>query len=323
MHSRLIKIYEDGASEITIFIHGYKAVKSATELAALRLQILAAKPSGTVYLLFWKSGRWGELKSLLFPYSIFGSTGAGMAVSLTAHSVRSYIKYRDRADSIGLNHMAKKISRLPNASKYPVTLVGHSLGARLIMRFLSRYSGKSIKQAILMGAALPRTDVSWARASHVVRGNIHNLFSASDKVLRYLASPLEAMAPMAGNESVRGLYKNVTNHHLRGLGHTDYWPNLEACLDLVNPNRTKGYGSGECTCPYCETELTNMVPGEWECAACNLDFEVDQAGDIYFSEQIVGCAHCEEGEIIIANQGDAAHTWVCSACKRESVLVSG
>lgn len=56
--AELAPIFLGPEAEINIFIHGYRAVSGKDQFQKLARYILAAKPPGKVYLLFWKSGDW-------------------------------------------------------------------------------------------------------------------------------------------------------------------------------------------------------------------------------------------------------------------------
>ena len=56
---------------------------------------------------------------------------------------------------------AFEIAMMPPEARTNLTLVGHSLGGRITARVLARLAenGLKVKQAILMGAAIPATDM--------------------------------------------------------------------------------------------------------------------------------------------------------------------
>ena len=70
------------------------------------------------------------------------------------------------------------------------TLVGHSLGARVIyytLQALATRSDAKIQDVILLGAAVGRDDdAGWKAAQRAIKGSIYNCYSSNDGVLRYL-----------------------------------------------------------------------------------------------------------------------------------------
>jgi len=86
--------------------------------------------------------------------------------------------------------LAEAISRT-TGQKF--TLVGHSLGARVIYYALEALSTKDtlfVDNVILLGGAIGRKDKEgWERAANAVSGKIYNCFSKQDKILRLLQNP--------------------------------------------------------------------------------------------------------------------------------------
>ena len=91
-----------------------------------------------------------------------------------------------RAAQAGVQ-LAEAISRTSGNS---FTLVGHSLGCRVIYYALEALSSKDRKyvaNVVLLGGAVGRNDpVGWSRASTAVAGRIINCYSSKDKILEYL-----------------------------------------------------------------------------------------------------------------------------------------
>ena len=71
--AKLTKIYEGTEKEINIFIHGFHAINSLEGFYKLSNRILKAKPRGSVYLLFWKSGEWSAPRILGAILTLFSS----------------------------------------------------------------------------------------------------------------------------------------------------------------------------------------------------------------------------------------------------------
>lgn len=71
----------------------------------------------------------------------------------------------------------------------PVTLLGHSLGARaahFALRAAAQDAGYRFQDAVLLGGAHPRHDPGWAEAARGARGKIYNVHHPGDRVLMYL-----------------------------------------------------------------------------------------------------------------------------------------
>lgn len=66
----------------------------------------------------------------------------------------------------------------------PVTLVGHSLGCRVIYYAL-RHTKCAVDDVILLGGAVGNQSQDWENAARMVNGRIYNCHSMHDDVLKY------------------------------------------------------------------------------------------------------------------------------------------
>ena len=84
--------------------------------------------------------------------------------------------------------IAFEIAVMPEVKRRQLTLIGHSLGARMIIRALALLAEQQlqIKQAILMGAALPADDPDLAKVGKGSRLPIWAICNPKDVVLRYI-----------------------------------------------------------------------------------------------------------------------------------------
>lgn len=84
--------------------------------------------------------------------------------------------------------LAFEIAVMSEAQRRQLTLIGHSLGARMIIRALALLAEQQlqIKQAILMGAALPADDPDFARIGKGCQLPILAICNPKDVVLRYI-----------------------------------------------------------------------------------------------------------------------------------------
>ncbi|XP_046621386.1 transmembrane and coiled-coil domain-containing protein 4-like isoform X1 [Neodiprion virginianus] len=125
--------------------------------------------------------------------------------------------------------------------KRPVTLVGFSLGARVIYYCLREMAeiggGKGIVQdAILLGAPVTNNKTEWEKCSTVVAGRFVNGYCSSDWLLRFLYRTLSM------NSGVAGLFpincKKVINVDLSSIvaGHSEYPEKLPELLNFVGLN---------------------------------------------------------------------------------------
>lgn len=90
---------------------------------------------------------------------------------------------------------AFELAMMPKEKREEVTLMGHSLGGRMVARVLARLSehGLKVRQAVLMGAALPSDDPDLAKMGRATVLPVLAVCNPDDIVLRYVYA-------MAGGE---------------------------------------------------------------------------------------------------------------------------
>ena len=84
--------------------------------------------------------------------------------------------------------LAREIERMPESVRTNVTLVGHSLGARIVVRTLANLAGKGMKvrQGILLGAAIRNDDPDLQRIGGASVLPVLNLRNPNDVTLKYI-----------------------------------------------------------------------------------------------------------------------------------------
>lgn len=130
--------------------------------------------------------------------------------AITAASTNPWHSAMLNAEKTGVL-LAEAISRTEGQT---FTLIGHSLGARVIFFALMALATKEqrfIEKAILMGGAVGCEErASWLDASSAVKGTLYNCYSSNDDTLRFLyrtanaglSSPAGLGAAATGAENV-------------------------------------------------------------------------------------------------------------------------
>merc|ERR1712072_1342618 len=109
----------------------------------------------------------------------------------------------------------------------PVTLVGYSLGAKVIFTCLQRLAERKafglVESAILIGAPTPSTAADWRMVRSVVSGRVVNVFSVKDYILAFLYRSSSIQLGVAGLQPVENV-KGVENVDVSDMvtGHTAY-----------------------------------------------------------------------------------------------------
>uniref|UniRef100_A0A914D6B5 Transmembrane and coiled-coil domain-containing protein 4 n=2 Tax=Acrobeloides nanus TaxID=290746 RepID=A0A914D6B5_9BILA len=125
--------------------------------------------------------------------------------------------------------------------KRPITLIGFSLGARVIYHCLMTMSQRSdcvgiIEDVVLLGAPVSASPKQWKQIAKVVGGRIINGYCNSDWLLRFLYRTMSVQASIAGTGPVDNKdEKKIVNFNLSHIvkGHLDYSKKLMEVLDSV------------------------------------------------------------------------------------------
>ena len=124
-------------------------------------------------------------------------------------------------------------------SNLEITLMGHSLGARVIFNTLFQLlnSKTKVDNIILLGGAANNDKVNWSDVSHAVSKNIYNFYSKKDMVLKNLYQLTMLDTPIGLSKikifKIKEL-KSVKIHNINVssiiTGHNEYKPKLEELL---------------------------------------------------------------------------------------------
>ncbi|EHK98298.1 putative Uncharacterized membrane protein C6F6.13c [Glarea lozoyensis 74030] len=130
----------------------------------------------------------------------------------------------NRADKAGLVLADALINKAQG--ERPVTLIGYSVGARLIysclMSLAERRAFGLVENVILMGAPCPSDDAPWRAMRSVVAGRLINVYSENDYILGFLYRTFNIQYGVAGLqeiEQVKGIeninVSDMVSGHLR------------------------------------------------------------------------------------------------------------
>jgi hypothetical protein len=113
---------------------------------------------------------------------------------------------KSRADKAGLVLADAIINKVQG--ERPVTLIGYSMGARLIysclMSLAERRAFGLVESAVLIGAPAPSDASVWRAIRSVVSGRLVNVYSEKDYVLAFLYRTSSIQFGVAGLEAVDG-----------------------------------------------------------------------------------------------------------------------
>ena len=325
--AKLEPIHCGPEKEINIFIHGYSAVTKPEEFEALAANILSGRPRGHVYVLYWKSGNWkrsalvqAAARAIKFGKKVMEAVIVGKPVVALAILLKDVLilytvgyvifrRYQRRAEDLG-EVLGRRIGGLKNARNWPVNLIGHSLGARMIHYYLAsgNLGGARIQDVVLLGGAADLDDDDWAECAESIEGRILNIWSGSDVVLASLPETKKRV----GRHPIEGV-SDVDNSEARGFGHTHYWPNLEALLW----NFWEGYHPatlplvGECPYQCSDALLYSWGASEIQCPSCQGLIHVKEDGFWAHDDQYLVRCPCGVSSFVALEIGEEGE---CDEC---------
>lgn len=158
-------------------------------------------------------------------------------ISYMANLDNAWLVVAERARQAG-QCLAHVLADRHAVGQRPVTLIGHSMGARAIfyclMELYSMGEFNVVDDVVLMGTPVSRKTAEWQRARAVVSGRLVNCFWRHDWVLAFCYRYLEWGITVAGLRAVDA--PGVENVTLSGIGlvqHGDYMTRLQDILAMV------------------------------------------------------------------------------------------
>ncbi|CAB3404692.1 unnamed protein product [Caenorhabditis bovis] len=144
-----------------------------------------------------------------------------------------------RATEVGEQLAEVLLSR--SHGKRPISLIGFSLGARVIFHCLLTLSKRSesvgiIEDVILLGAPVTASPKEWAKVCSVVGGRVINGYCQTDWLLRFLYRTMSVQFRIAGTGPIDNKKnKKICNYNLSHIvkGHLDYSKRLTEVLEAV------------------------------------------------------------------------------------------
>ncbi|KAI4252070.1 MAG: hypothetical protein LQ352_004493 [Teloschistes flavicans] len=198
----------------------------SSEVFALRYELESLMNLGNSIQAMVSSAAWGYAKSELIKHTIFAELSAALwplallKVSRVVDNPFSIAKSRsDKAGELLADALINKAQ-----GERPVTLVGYSLGARVIysclMALAKRKALGLVESVALIGAPCPSTTSDWRVMRSVVASRLINVYSSNDYVLGFLyrtssiqygVAGLQPIPSLAGVENV-DVSESVSGH---------------------------------------------------------------------------------------------------------------
>ena len=225
------------STEANIFIHGYSAGHNLQDRLEMSRSIPPEMHDQLNIMAFWPSShimRFGGISKKVFTAAARLHFAVG-AASVAADRAFHFYQIRSRANEMGgllieqlWDYMQQQYPKVTR-----INLIGHSLGARVVVKALTSEHWQRSNKHLQIGDVLLMAGAVEASASDLyvllgrIEGALINAYSEEDKIL--LLNIDETCIGRAGLVPLANA-PHVRNVHMQGFGHTDYWPNLREVM---------------------------------------------------------------------------------------------
>ena len=183
-----------------------------SEVFGLRWELEALMKLGHSIDAMVSSAAWGYAKSEIIQRTIFAQLASATMWPVALIQVGRVVDNpfsiaKVRADKAGEVLADALINRAQG--ERPVTLLGYSLGARVIFACLKSLAHRRafglVESAILIGAPTPAATADWRILRSVVSGRLVNVHSTNDYILGFLYRTSSVQYGVAGLEKIEGI----------------------------------------------------------------------------------------------------------------------
>lgn len=194
------------------FVVPWKVIGADAEVFGLRWETESLMTLGNSISALVTSAAWSvagrEVLSRTFFSAIMSAVMLPLGLMKVARVVDNpFSVAKSRADKAGEVLADALINKVQG--ERPVTLIGYSLGSRLIFSCLQSLARRGayglVESVILMGSPTPSDSEYWRRVRSVVHGRVVNVFSENDSVLAFLYRTSSLQLGVAGLQRVEGV----------------------------------------------------------------------------------------------------------------------
>lgn len=237
---------ESKGDTMNIFIHGYSAAFNDSEKDKLKQYVASLDVSNTNVFAFWPSG---SIYDGLFDshgvLAIFKLSPYVLLTHLVAGQVENFKKIENHISHIKYEFfiLLKRFLSENNGQYKTINVYSHSLGARLIIESIigleTEYTDIGINHLVFMAGARDLSEKECEKVLDVISGNIYNIYSSNDYVLK-IKPDLEQCIGIHKINSSEKCQCRVHNYPFNALGHTDYWTNIKEIIKYLDFDNTSG-----------------------------------------------------------------------------------
>ena len=189
----------------------WRVIGRNAEVFALRWELEALMNLGNSLDAMVGSAAWGYASSEIVQRTIFAELASALWPVSLLHVARvvdnPFSVAKARADKAG-EVLADALINKAQGER-PVTLIGYSLGARVIYACLTSLARRRafglIESVVLIGAPTPSTTADWRVLRSVVASRLVNVYSANDYILGFLYRTSSIQYGVAGLQKVEGI----------------------------------------------------------------------------------------------------------------------
>lgn len=189
----------------------WRVVGKGAEVFALRWELEALMNLGNAITAMVSSTAWGYAKSEVIKRTIFAEMMGALwplgllKISRVVDNPFSVAKHRaDKAGEVLADALINKAQ-----GERPVSLIGYSLGARVIYSCLTilarRRAFGLVESVVMIGSPTPSTTADWRIMRSVVSGRLINVYSENDYILGFLYRTSSIQLGVAGLQKIEGI----------------------------------------------------------------------------------------------------------------------
>ncbi|CAL5868900.1 uncharacterized protein PFLUO_LOCUS3127 [Penicillium psychrofluorescens] len=194
------------------FVVPWQVVGADSEVFGLRWEMEPLMKLGNAIRALVTSAAWSVAGREVLAHTIFAGIMSAVMLPLGLLKIAGVVDNpfsvaKARADKAGEVLADALINKVQG--ERPVTLIGYSLGSRLIFSCLQSLERRGayglVESAIFMGSPTPSNTDNWLRMRSVVSGRLINVFSQNDSVLAFLYRTSSLQLGVAGLQKVEGV----------------------------------------------------------------------------------------------------------------------
>ncbi|KAK6528449.1 hypothetical protein TWF281_009689 [Arthrobotrys megalospora] len=190
------------------FVSPWRSLSDYTEVYALRWESSALMDLGTALTSMLKTYGFAYLKIEILKRTVLATLMAAMwpilllKVGKVVDNPFNIVKTRaEKAGKILADALINRVQ-----GNRPVTLVGYSLGSRVIYSALVELAERRafglVENVYMLGSAIPSSGEGWIGVRSVVSGRVVNVYSEKDYILGYLYRTSAVQFGVAGLQSI-------------------------------------------------------------------------------------------------------------------------